>query len=169
MKTLLLLISMIFVAVQLGLADGMPKIGEPAPEFALQDDQGVEHSLAKYLNKIVAVYFYPKAGTPGCTKEACSIRDGFEMLTEMGVVVLGISYDHAKALKKFRSEHNLQFPLLSDATKEVSAKYDVKGLIGPKRVTFLIGPDGKIIHIFTDVDTAHHAEQIIDVVEKLKK
>ena len=130
-----------------------------APDFTLLDDQGSEFTLSSLRGKKVALYFYPKDGTPGCTKQACSIRDGFSELKNAGIEVIGLSYgSHAK----FKKGHRLPFRILK-LTKHVAKLYDVQGLFGfPKRITYLINEDGNVSDVIKDIDTAHHADQILE-------
>lgn len=153
----------------------LPKIGDMAPEFVLQDQNGVEHSLNQYAGQWVVLYFYPKDDTPGCTKEACSFRDSFAELKKAGIAILGVSVDPVKKHAKFVEKYTLPFTLLSDEDKEVVEKYGVWGkkkfmgreYMGTNRVTFLIDPKGMIAKVYEKVDPAHHAQEILsDVLEK---
>ena len=144
------------------------QIGDKAPDFTLPDTAGKKVSLKDFRGKKVALYFYPKDDTPGCTAEACSVRDNFAKLKKAGIVVLGISIDDEKSHKKFVEKYNLPHILLSDTEKEVVQKYGVWGLKnmygkvywGTNRLTFLIDEEGKIAHIFIKVDTAEHEKGI---------
>ena len=142
------------------------KAGDPAPDFELKGSDGKTHSLNDYEGKTVVLYFYPKNDTPGCTAEACNLRDNFSVLKENGVAVLGVSYDSLESHGEFIEKHELPFVLLSDADKKVSEAYDAKGMFMPKRKTFVIGEDGKIVHVFKKVDVKDHAGQILKVLEK---
>ena len=169
MQTFLILVMSLLLLVGCAVwARDMPKVGEPAPGFSLKDADGKMHALADYKDTYVALYFYPKNDTPGCTKEACNLRDNFEMLKSEGVVVLGVSYDSADSHQKFRDKYKLPFTLLADTDKAVSELYGVKGLIGPKRRTFIIIPGGKIGAVITDVSVGEHAGQISDAIGKIK-
>jgi peroxiredoxin Q/BCP len=131
------------------------KIGDPAPKFALIDDQGLPVSLKNYFGKkVVVLYFYPRDFTSGCTKEACSFRDDYQVYEESGAVVIGVSLDSQESHKKFSEKHDLPFSLLSDNQKEVAKKYGVLGFGGlvAKRITFIIDTKGKIAWIFPKVD-----------------
>jgi peroxiredoxin Q/BCP len=147
--------------------------GQPAPDFELKDGEGKTHKLADYEGKIVALYFYPKDNTAGCTAQACNLRDNFYALKEAGVVILGVSFDGRSSHKAFSEKYNLPFPLLSDTTKAVSEAYRVSGgltgLIGPKRITYLIDEEGKIIDVIRKVKTSNHSEQILAVLKEKKK
>jgi peroxiredoxin Q/BCP len=123
------------------------KVGDKAPEFTLTDDRGLPASLKDYLGKkVVVLYFYPKDFTSGCTKEACSFRDDYQVYEEKGAIVIGISLDSQESHKKFSEKHNLPFLLLSDNQKEIARQYGVLGFGGivAKRVTFIIDKQGKI-------------------------
>ena len=121
-----------------------------SPAFTLPDANGKKVSLKDFKVKNVVVYFYPKNDTPGCTKEACSFRDNYEMFSKEDIVVLGISYDSVESHKKFKQKYNLPFILLSDSKKQVAAKYNASGSllnITPKRMTYLLDENGTILHI----------------------
>lgn len=137
------------------------KPGDPAPDFALTDSAGKLHKLEDYRGKTVALYFYPKDDTPGCTRQACNLRDNYAKLADHGIVVLGVSYDDAASHGQFKEKYNLPFPLLADTSKTAAEAYGVKGALYASRVTFIIGPDGKIRHIIDQVDTGAHADQIL--------
>ena len=151
------------------IAGDLLPLGAKAPDFELPDAQGMMHKLSDYRGKKVVVYFYPKDGTPGCTNEACNLRDNYDVLQDHGLVILGISYDDAESHQKFIKEHQLPFTLLSDTEKKVADLYGAKGgllgFIGAKRITYLLDENGKVMHVFKDVDTGSHAEQILDVLK----
>jgi peroxiredoxin Q/BCP len=146
------------------------KVGDKAPGFSLQDANGKSYSLADYKGKSpVIVYFYPKAGTTGCTKEACGIRDNWSKFSQNGIPVLGISVDDKKDIKKFVDDYNLNFPLLSDNDKTVSKKYGVVGISGyDRRITFIVDKNSKIADIVEVKDIANHANMIFDKALALK-
>ena len=126
-----------------------PKVGEPAPAFKLQDQAGKWQSLADYKGKWVALYFYPKDDTPGCTTQACSFRDNVFAFNKEGAVILGISVDDVASHKAFAEKHGLPFTILADADKAVSRRYGVlKTYMGvmemARRDTFIIDPQGRI-------------------------
>ena len=143
--------------------------GSPAPHFSLPGRSGNTVSLSDFAGKnAVLVYFYPKDDTPGCTKEACSLRDGWGALQAAGVTVLGISRDGAEAHAAFASKYALPFELLTDADHAVHEAYGAWGQnpnpiwgIGALRKSFLVGKDGNILHVFEKVDTEHHADQVL--------
>jgi len=138
--------------------------GMQAPDFSLPDQMGALRSLSDFRNKKIALYFYPKDETPGCTTQACSLRDGFQDLTKAGIIILGVSFDSPESHLAFKKHHNLPFILLSDRNKEVAKQYGVKGLGGlyAQRVTFLIDEQGIIVSIIKDVDLHLHTQQILD-------
>jgi peroxiredoxin Q/BCP len=148
-------------------------VGQLAPDFSLADDKGNLHSLASLRGRSVVLYFYPKAETPGCTKEACSLRDNYGEFNKKNAVVLGVSYDTVKTLASFKKNHNLPFILLSDAKKEVAKLYGANRIwflnFVPKRMTFIIDPQGKITHIMPDVSVDSHAEEVLKFLDAQKK
>lgn len=149
--------------------------GDEAPQFRLFDQDGVPHSLADYGGKIVVIYFYPKDYTPGCTKQACALRDVNAQLEELGAVVLGISADSVKSHKGFSLKHKLNFSLLADPTREVIGRYGAtkeqklfsKSVQSTRRSTFVIDRTGKIAHIIKDADVATHDQEVLAVVSKI--
>lgn len=144
--------------------------GNQAPNFSLQDAYGKNFSLSDYKGvSSVIIYFYPKANTPGCTTEACGIRDSFSKFKENNIVVLGISVDSKESLKAFIDDHNLNFPLLSDESKNVSKAYGVLNNIGiASRITFIVDKNGNIASILRDVDVNTHADDVYNIAIKLK-
>jgi len=147
----------------------MLKTGMKAPDFALKDDRGNVHRLSDYRGRKVALYFYPKDDTPGCTKEACSFRDEFSEFEKRNVAVLGVSVDDESSHAAFREKYALPFTLLSDTDKKVVKLYGVwieknvygKKSMGTDRKTFLIDEDGTIIHIFDKVKPEEHAGEVL--------
>ena len=142
-------------------ASGALTVGTQAPDFTLLDQDGNSHSLSDYKGQKVVVYFYPKDDTPGCTKEACSIRDDYEMFEKAGIKVFGVSYDDTKSHKAFADKYNLPFSLLSDTSKEVSELYGTKGMFVPSRKTFLIDSEGVLRKIYENVDVTTHGADIL--------
>lgn len=143
--------------------------GAKAPDFTLTDDAGNEVSLHDFAGQRVVVYFYPRANTPGCTKEACDFRDSLSQLNDAGIAVLGISPDKVEKLAQFREDHDLNFPLLSDETKEVMQAYGAFGekknygkvVQGVIRSTFVVEPDGTIGLAKYNVKATGHVARII--------
>jgi len=145
-------------------------VGNAAPNFTLQDSDGNNFTLSDYKGKNpVIIYFYPKANTSGCTKQACGIRDAWSQFKENNIAVLGISVDSKESIKEFITDHNLNFPLLSDETKEVSKKYGVLNNIGlDSRITFVVDKNGNISNIIRDVNVETHADDVFNLALKLK-
>jgi thioredoxin-dependent peroxiredoxin len=145
------------------------KEGDLAPAFTAATNGGGKVSLSDFKGKHVILYFYPRDNTPGCTREACAFRDEFGALTRKGAVVLGVSTDSAASHDKFVGKYRLPFALLSDEDKKIAQAYGVWGektFLGRKyqgmhRVTFLIGPDGKIKKLWPAVKPAEHAQQVL--------
>ncbi len=150
----------------------MLKEGDKAPDFELKDQNGKLHKLGDYRGKTVVLYFYPKDDTPGCTKEACSIRDGWKKLQKAGLVILGVSADSVESHSKFAAKYNLPFPLLADVERKTIQAYGAWGeknlygkiMQGIFRTTFIIGKSGAIEKVIGKVDTANHADQIMSTL-----
>jgi peroxiredoxin Q/BCP len=148
----------------------MIQINQQAPEFSLQDQDGVIHTLSQYKGKKVLLYFYPKDDTPGCTTEACNFRDNHELLTTAGLVVLGVSKDSPKSHKKFIEKFNLPFPLLADVDGIVCEAYGVwrkkkfmgREYMGIERMSFLIDEKGKLIKIYESVKPKEHTQEVVE-------
>ena len=152
----------------------MLEVGSKAPSFTLMGDDGKEYSLDEYRGKKVLLYFYPKDNTPGCTKEACSLRDWNDEIIKRGVTVMGVSKDTIQSHNKFREKHNLNFILLSDPEKSVHMAYDAWGekklygkvSLGTIRKTFLIDESGNIEKIWNKVAVATHGEDVVKYLDK---
>jgi thioredoxin-dependent peroxiredoxin len=148
----------------LGGGEAGVKAGDHAPDFALPDADGKEVRLADLRGKPVVLYFYPKDDTPGCTKEACSFRDQYEDFRDAGAVVIGVSSDSGESHRKFTEKYKLPFMLLSDRGGAVRKLYGVPATLGllPGRVTFVIGADGVVRHVFNSqlAATRHVAEAL---------
>jgi peroxiredoxin Q/BCP len=142
------------------------KDGDPAPVFELPDENGNIRTLQEFKGKKVVLYFYPKDNSLVCTRQACNLRDDYQILQELGIVILGVSYDSPESHKNFIFKQQLPFSLLSDQNKEVAKAYGASsGLLGKfilNRYTYLIDEQGIIIKIFKKVDVSRQAEQIID-------
>jgi len=151
------------------------KAGDYAPDFVLNDEAGMKHSLAAYQGQPVILYFYPKDDTPGCTTEACNFRDDYSAYEDADVVILGVSADDEASHLKFKEKFDLPFSLLADTNKEVVNKYGVWGkksmygkeFEGIHRTTFLIDAEGKIARIFEMVKPSTHSEELLNEIEKL--
>jgi thioredoxin-dependent peroxiredoxin len=169
-KTASMLLSIICL-FGISLAQTSVKISEgmKAPDFTLQNYQGKSFKLSSYKGKSpVVIYFYPKAGTPGCTKQACGIRDDLNKFKDKSIVVLGISIDSKNDIKRFVHENNLNFPLLSDNKKLVAEKYGVLRDDGKaKRVTFIIDRKGNIEKIIEVTDVSTHSHDVFEIASKL--
>jgi len=145
------------------------KEGDIAPEFSVNTNGGGKISLADYKAQNVILYFYPRDDTPGCTKEACAFRDHFAEFKKRGAVILGVSTDPVKSHDKFVEKYTLPFTLLADDGKKIVEAYGVWGeksfmgrkYLGTHRVTFLIGPDGRIKKIWTEVKPDKHAAEVL--------
>ncbi len=147
----------------------MVRAGDQAPDFTLRSDAGEEVSLSSFRGRPVVLYFYPKDDTPGCTTQACGIRDGYVDFERAGAVVLGVSPDTTASHAKFREKYGLPFTLLADPEHEVAELYGVWGekrymgrtYMGVRRSTFLVGPDGTIEQVLHDVKPAQHADDVL--------
>ena len=145
-------------------------VGDTAPNIEAETFGGEKIRLDDYKNKkIVALYFYPKDNTPTCTREACSIRDSSKDFEKLGIQALGVSTDSVKSHENFKKKHDLNFPLLSDKSKDIIKAYGVKSAFGSaRRETFLIDKSGKIRYIWEKVNAANHAHEVLDKVRELK-
>ena len=139
-------------------------VGSPAPAFATKDDSGKDVTLADFKGKTVVLYFYPKDDTPGCTKEAQSFRDNHDAYQGKEIVVLGVSRDDEASHKAFKEKYGLPFQLLVDKDGAITQAYDVDGGGYSKRVTYIIDGDGVISYVDDKVNTATHAQDILETV-----
>ncbi|OZC02937.1 thioredoxin-dependent thiol peroxidase [Rubricoccus marinus] len=157
----------------------MPAAGDRAPQFEGPTQTGDTFSLDRALQqdglRALALYFYPKDDTPGCTKQACNLRDNDTQLQASGVAVVGVSGDDEASHERFAEKYDLGFPLVADTDREIMDAYGVYGeksfygkkVVGVKRTTFLIAPDGSILHVFKRPKTDAHSEEILARLEKL--
>ncbi len=151
-------------------------IGQMAPDFTLPDQDGREHRLSDNLGQWTLLYFYPKDNTPGCTAEACGIRDAFPDFRKLKIAVFGVSADTVASHKKMADKNRLPFTLLADENKEVVRTYGVWGeqtflgrkFTGIRRTSFLIGPDGHIRKIYDDVKPSAHAREVLEDMGKFR-
>jgi peroxiredoxin Q/BCP len=151
------------------------KVGDSAPAFVLQDQSGKVQKLSDYKGRWLLVYFYPKDDTPGCTTEACQIRDGWASFKKKNIGVLGVSTDSVESHEKFAEKFNLPFPLLADTDKKMVAAYGVwgekqymgKSYMGTNRTSFLIDPKGQIAKIYPKVKADGHAEEVLKDLAEL--
>mgnify|MGYP002389178562 CR=1 FL=1 len=162
----------------LGLCGGFaqaakqPVVGDQAPLVAGLNQDGKEWKLADTVGKkVVLLYFYPKDETPGCTKEACGLRDSMGDLQKADVEVVGVSFDSAESHKSFIAKHNLNFPLIADTEGKMADAYGVRMVDKgrARRVSFLIGKDGKILHVTDSPNADTHLTEMKEAVTKLKK
>ncbi len=152
------------------------RVGDKAPDFTLPDQHGKMHSLSDYKGSWVLLYFYPKDDTPGCTKEACTIRDNYAQFGKMKTIVLGVSIDSVRRHEKFAQKYSLPFTLLADEEKRVVNRYGVwqkkkfmgREYMGTLRTSFLIDPKGKIAKIYESVKPERHAEEVLQDCKGLR-
>lgn len=157
------------------MALDFPELGQPAPDFTTLNQREEEVALSDLKGKKVVLYFYPKAMTPGCTVQACGLRDTQKELDDRNVVVLGLSPDAPKRLQKFIDRDELNFDLLSDEDHSIAEKYGVwamkkfmgREFMGVHRITFIIDEDGKLVHIMEKVKTKTHHDDLIAALEAL--
>lgn len=145
----------------------MIQAGSQAPNFELPNEDLVKISLSQFLGKFVAVYFYPKDDTPGCTTEACALRDAYAEFEKAGVVVLGISQDSPQSHMQFKKKYKLPFTLLSDQNEEVIKIYGAYAMPFNKRITYIVDPSGVIAKAYDNVDPASHASQLLEDIKNL--
>ena len=152
-----------------------PQIGQPAPDFKLQDQKGDWHTLSQHRGQWVVLYFYPKDFTAGCTTEVCQFRDDVHKLHKAGALVLGVSLDDVKSHAEFADKYHVPFPLLSDHEQVAAKEYGVltysqkMNLSYAKRETFLIDPQGRIVKHYSDVDPKANSAQVLADLAELKK
>ena len=142
----------------------MLRAGDPAPDFELDDHEGRHVRLSDLAGKRVLLWFYPKADTPGCTKEGCAFQDVHQALADAGVQVLGISFDSSQDNKRFADRHGFSFQLLSDLDRSVGVAYgaaDSEDAGYAKRMSFLIGTNGEVEHVWDQVDPQSHPEEVL--------
>ncbi|HWD17748.1 MAG TPA: peroxiredoxin [Verrucomicrobiae bacterium] len=172
-RTILTLAAAVALAGCLAVRAEPPKVGDTAPLVSGKDQDGKTWKLADDVGKkVVLLYFYPKDDTPGCTKEACGFRDRMAELKTQGVDVIGVSFDDTDSHKKFIFKYNLNFPLLADTSGAISDAYGVRREPGKKmdrRVSFLIGLDGKIVHVTDSPKAETHLAEMQEAVAKLPK
>jgi len=145
----------------------------PAPDFSLPDENGNQHSLKDFAGQWLVLYFYPADDTPGCTIEACSIRDARDDIAALGAQVVGVSKDDAAAHEKFKAKHSLNFTLLTDPEKVAINAYGAWGkkqfgMEGILRKTFIINPDGQVVKVYGRVVPLGHGQQIVAELQKLQ-
>ncbi len=153
--------------------DTQPTVGDSAPTFKLQDQNGDWHTLGDYKGKYVVLFFYPKDGTPGCTTEACNFRDNIFAFDDLNTQILGISLDDVDSHKEFSEKYSLPYPILADIEKESAVDYGVLGkflmMTITKRESFIIDPDGLIVKHYKNVDPEKHTDEVIEELKSLQK
>lgn len=145
----------------------------PAPNFSLPDESGAIHTLKDFAGKWLVLYFYPADDTPGCTIEACSLRDARDDIAELGAQIVGISKDDAAAHEKFKAKHSLNFTLLTDPEKVAINDYGAWGkkqfgMEGILRKTFIINPEGAVVKVYGRVTPLGHGKQVVEELKKLQ-
>lgn len=156
------------------MAETLLNVGTAVPDIVVKDQDGNETSLSQFKGQKVILFFYPRANTPGCTKEACSLRDHHETLVEKGYTVIGVSPDNPKPLQNFIAKFELPFTLWSDPDNELTKAFGAWGLkkmrgkeyMGLLRSTFVIDEGGNISHVVPKVKTAEHAQQLLELIEE---
>lgn len=151
----------------------LPATGTPAPDFTARNQRGEPTSLSHFSGKTLVLYFYPKAMTPGCTTQACGLRDAAAELAELNAVAIGISPDAPERLQRFIDKYELNFDLLSDEDHSIAEAYGVWGLkkfmgkeyMGINRITFIISPDGSIRHVMPKVKTRSHHNDVLALLK----
>ena len=151
-----------------------PQPGDPAPTFSMQSDDGTMVSNETLSGRRYVLYFYPKDDTPGCTKQACGLRDSFDRVRDTGVELFGVSPDSVHSHGKFRSKFGLPFPLLADEGHRTADEFGVwvlkklagREYMGVERTTFVIGPDGRVEHVLPRVKPDEHTEQLLAVLNR---
>ena len=153
--------------------DTQPAVGDSAPSFKLQDQNGDWHTLGDYKGKYVVLFFYPKDGTPGCTTEACNFRDNIFAFDDLNTQILGISLDDVDSHKEFSEKYSLPYPILADIEKESAVDYGVLGkfmmMTITKRESFIIDPEGLIVKHYKNVDPDKHTDEVIEELKSLQK
>lgn len=167
--------ALMLLSAAIGFAHAqVPTVGSAAPDFRLQDQNGKWQKLSDYRGKWVALYFYPKDQTPGCTTQACEFRDNIFAFRELNAQILGISVDDVESHKKFAEKHSLPFPILADSKKATTKQYGVlKSYLGAlelaRRETFLIDPEGRIVKRYADVEPKGHSQEVLKDIKELQK
>ena len=151
----------------------MKEIPYEAPSFTLKDGNGVDRTLSDYKGKWIILYFYPADDTPGCTVEACSLRDARDTLAELGAEIIGISKDEASSHEKFKAKYSLNFTLLVDTEAKVIRAYGAWGkkMFGQEgilRKTFIINPEGQVVKVYGRVTPFGHGDQVVEDLKKLQ-
>ncbi len=149
---------------------GLLQVGMAAPDITGSSGDGGPATLSTLRGHDAVVYFYPKDGTPGCTREACAFRDAFKKYEARHVVIFGVSRDSEKSHRDFRAEHELPFLLVADEEGSIARAYGVPGAFGmTARVTFLVGKDGRIARVWPDVDPSVHADEVLAAIDATER
>ena len=169
-----ILLAILFILLSTPVLAGEPLMtGSDAPSFNLQDQNGDWHKLEEYRGQWLAIYFYPKDDTPGCTKEACNFRDNIYAFKAIDAVVVGISVDDVESHKKFSDKYKLPFTLLADSDNTTASAYgvlkDYKLLKLASRQSFLVDPEGKIAKHYADVDPDTHTDEVLADIKTLSE
>jgi thioredoxin-dependent peroxiredoxin len=165
MKTLLIVLLGLFASRAWAI-----QVGDPAPDVSAPSTSGKGVRISDLKGSWVILYFFPKAFTPGCTAESCSLRDGYSEIQKLGAKILGVSLDNLPTQVDFKAKYHMPFDLLSDSKKEVAKAFDSLGLAGmmTQRKTFIINPEGKIAFIFDKVNTGAHDKEVAGVLKDLQ-
>lgn len=167
LKKMLLAVGSVFMAIS---AQAALKVGDKAPDVSAPLSDGTTFELDKWLGKApLVVYFYPKDDTPGCTTEACALRDDFAAFRNLKATIVGVSYDSVESHKKFIDKYKLPFPLVADTKKEVAKAFGVAGALVPARSTFIIGKDGTILYANPSVNPKTHSQEVRAALAALNK
>jgi peroxiredoxin Q/BCP len=138
------------------------RVHDVAPDFSAPDQSAHARTLREFRGHPVVLYFYPRDGTPGCTREACAFRDAWDRLAQAGAQVIGVSSDDVASHRRFADEHHLGFPLLADSDGRIADSYGVRRIFGlDARVTFVIDREGRVAQVYPNVDPAVHADEVI--------
>lgn len=172
MKSIAMIMGLMMLAFFTTVNAEVLTLNAPAPEFELSDQNGDKHTVADYQGKWVVLYFYPKNDTPGCTTQACDLRDEFKVLSELDTQILGVSVDDQESHADFAEKYSLPFPLLADQEGDVSELYGALVSLGPvkfaKRHTIIIGPEGNIRKIYRSVNASRHSQEVISALKALR-
>jgi thioredoxin-dependent peroxiredoxin len=165
MKTLIVVLLGLFASSAWAL-----QVGDLAPDISAPSTSGKDVKFSDLKGSWVVVYFYPKAFTPGCTAESCSLRDGYTEIQKLGATILGVSLDNLPTQIDFKTKYHLPFDLLSDSKKEVAKAFDSLGIAGlmAQRKTFIINPEGRIAYIFDKVNTGSHDKEVAEALKTLQ-
>lgn len=153
-----------------GFSQAAPKVGDKVPDISAPLSDGTTFHLQEWLSKApIVLYFYPKDDTPGCTTEACGLRDDIAAFHDLKATVVGASYDSIESHKKFIAKYQLPFPLISDREKTVSKAFGVSGLLFPSRATFIIGKDGTLLYANLSVNPKTHSQEIQEALSLIHR